>query len=240
MDDLVTNRIAIIPARGGSKRLPGKNILDFYGKPMIAWTIEAAINTNLFDKVLVSTDSNEIADISKVFGADVPFLRNNNTDDFSTVSDATITALNQLKDFDGSSYKTVVQLMANCPLRTVENIINQVTHFEEQEVKNSLLSGFHYGMFNPWWAHSKNEKGNFERLLKDVQLNTRSQDLPELLCPSGATWISTAETLLSTGTFYSPEYKFYTINWKDAVDIDDTDDLDLAKVVYLIKNEKNL
>ena len=65
MDNLVKKRIAIIPARGGSKRIPKKNIIDFFGKPMIAWTIESAIQTNLFDTILVSTDSEEIAEISK-------------------------------------------------------------------------------------------------------------------------------------------------------------------------------
>jgi N-acylneuraminate cytidylyltransferase len=99
-----------------------------------------------------------------------------------------------------------------------------------------VLSGFYYGMFNPWWAHFQNDEGHFVRLLKEAQVNTRSQDLPELLCPSGATWISNINSLMSYGSFYSPEYKFYTINWKDAVDIDDADDLDLAKAVYLLKD----
>lgn len=67
--------IAIIPARGGSKRLPGKNIKDLAGKPLIAWTIEAAIQSNIFDHVFVSTDSEEIANISREYGAEVPFLR---------------------------------------------------------------------------------------------------------------------------------------------------------------------
>ena len=71
MDDLVKKRVAIIPARGGSKRIPKKNILDFFGKPMIAWTIESALRTKMFETVLVSTDDEEIAEISKNYGAQV-------------------------------------------------------------------------------------------------------------------------------------------------------------------------
>ena len=67
--------IAVIPARGGSKRIVKKNITDFAGKPLIAWSIEKALNTKIFDKVIVSTDSKEIAKVSEKFGAEVPFLR---------------------------------------------------------------------------------------------------------------------------------------------------------------------
>lgn len=237
MDDLVTNRIAIIPARGGSKRLPGKNVMDFYGKPMIAWTIEAALESDLFDLVLVSTDSEEIAVISKAYGATVPFLRNEHADDFSTVSDATITALKQLQDFNGKSYETVVQLMANCPLRSRKSIREQVEAFEAQKSKFSLLSGFKYGMFNPWWAHERKEDGSFQKVLTAKSENTRSQDLPELICPSGATWISNCNRLFEYGTFYSDDYRFYQISWIEAVDIDDEEDLSLAKSGYLLLHE---
>ena len=82
----MSNGIAIIPARGGSKRIPKKNIIDFNGKPMIAWTIKAALESKLFSKVLVSTDSEEIAEISQKYGADVPFLRRSFSDDITPVS----------------------------------------------------------------------------------------------------------------------------------------------------------
>lgn len=237
MDDLVSKRIAVIPARGGSKRLPKKNILEFMGKPMIVWTIEAAMETQLFDKVLVSTDSAEIAAVAKEHGAAVPFFRNAHTDDHSTASEATLTALMQLKDFDGKEYDTVVQLMANCPLRTSINIAEQVTAFEKQKNRYSLLSGFSYGMFNPWWAHYKDKDGLFKKLLKTYSNSVRSQDLPELICPSGATWITRVDSLSEYKTFYSPNYGFHTISWLEAVDIDDFDDLQLAKAAFLMHSE---
>ena len=237
MDNLVEHRVAIIPARGGSKRLPKKNIMEFYGKPMIAWTIEAALDSKLFDLVMVSTDCEEIARVSRDFGATVPFLRTNYADDFSTISEATISALGQLKNYNGKSYETVVQLMANCPLRTSNSIKEQVLAFEGDENRYSLLSGFKYGMFNPWWAHQKKGDGRFQKVLTDIKTNTRSQDLPELICPSGATWISRYHELFDNGTFYSDDYGFHQLSWLEAVDIDDENDLDLAKAAYLIANE---
>lgn len=238
MDYLVKDRVAVIPARGGSKRLPKKNILEFKGKPMIAWTIEAALESKLFDVVLVSTDSEEIAKVAKKHGAYVPFLRNANADDYSTVSQATMTALHQLRQHNGRVYKTVVQLMANCPLRTTKEITQQLNLFEKSKHKNSLLSGFKYGMFNPWWAHYKDNEGNLKRLHNEKDENTRSQDLKELLCPSGATWITTVESLEQYQTFYSPGYNFHELSWLEALDIDDVDDLNLAKAAFKLKYEK--
>ena len=96
---MVKEAIAIIPARGGSERIKKKNILDFFGKPLIAWTIEAAIKSELFQKVLVSTEDEEIAEISLELGAEVPFLRKDYADDFSEVSKATISSLNQAEEY---------------------------------------------------------------------------------------------------------------------------------------------
>ena len=233
---MVTNRIAIIPARGGSKRLPGKNVMDFYGKPMIAWTIEAALRTDLFDVVLVSTDCEQIADISKFYGAQVPFLRKEYADDFSTVSEATLSALIQMELHSAKRYETVTQLMANCPMRSAESIKSQVLQFERM-TEASLLSGFKYGMFNPWWAHYRDSESKARRLHHEGNNKTRSQDLPELICPSGATWITSANLLKKYRSFYTPNYDFFELTWIEAVDIDDHDDLNLAKAAFLLHNE---
>lgn len=236
MDNMVKKRIAIIPARGGSKRIPKKNIIDFFGKPLIAWTIEAAIHSNLFDTILVSTDSEEIAEISKSYGADVPFLRDKYADDFSTVSSATLSALKQLRNFNGQAYEIVTQLMPNCPLRSSKNIIDQQEVFENSTTKNSLLSGFNYGMFNPWWAHIKNDDNTYKKVFSEFSFTKRSQDLEPLICPSGATWISTVNNLKKFNSFYSSPYSFYNFKWHEVVDIDDSNDLILAKAAFKILN----
>ena len=237
MDHMVEKRLAIIPARGGSKRLPRKNIMDFQGKPMIAWTIEAALETNLFEEVLVSTDDHEIAEISIHYGAIVPFLREQYADDHSTVSQATCAALYQMEEYTGKEYQTIVQLMANCPLRPSNSICNQYDAFEKSGERNSLLSGIGYGMFNPWWAHKKNETGGYERIFLEVEVNTRSQDLPNLVCPTGATWISCREKLTAFKTFYSKGYDFFEVDWKEGVDIDDQGDLEIAQVAFQLMHQ---
>ena len=124
--------VAIIPARGGSKRIPRKNIVDFCGKPLIAWTIEAAQKTGVFDAIVVSTDDEEIAKVSVEYGAEVPFLRDKKADDFSPVSEAIIRTIEQLEEA-GQTYDLVVQLFAVCPLRTSDEIIDALQFFTEKK-----------------------------------------------------------------------------------------------------------
>lgn len=221
--------IAVIPARGGSKRIPKKNVIPFMGKPMIAWTIEAAILCGEFDAVYVSTDDPEIAGVAMNCGAAVPFLREVFADDHSPVSLATLDFVTKLLNVNPGD--VVVQLMANCPLRGSEAIRSAINDFHRDPEKRSVISGMPYGMFNPWWAHKIDDGGSATPLLKEHQNGIRSQDLPKLLCPTGAIWISTFEKLKSENTFYSSGYRFYDVGWKAGVDIDDYHDLEFAKAV---------
>ncbi len=221
--------IAIIPARGGSKRVPKKNIIDFFGKPMIAWTIEAAKKTSVFDRIIVSTDDEEIANISKKWGAEVPFLRNNYVDDKAPISLATLEALQQAENYYNEEYSYVTQLMANTPLRTKENIKEEYNFFENENAE-SVISCFKYGWMNPWWAHEL-DKNNVPKMLFPDTREKRSQDLPQLFCPTGAIWIAKTDILKKYKTFYSPHCLFFELDWKNAVDIDTYDDLKFAKFV---------
>ena len=157
----MTQNIAIIPARGGSKRIPKKNIIDLHGKPMIAWTIEAAINSRRFSKVLVSTDCDEIAKISKDYGAEVPFLRESFSDDITPVSEATCHALLQAENHWGIEFEVVTQLMANCPLRSSEDISNSMDIFTKEN-RNFQISCFKFGWMNPWWSFRFNNNNKTE------------------------------------------------------------------------------
>jgi CMP-N-acetylneuraminic acid synthetase len=220
--------IAVIPARGGSKRIPRKNIVDFMGEPMIAWTIKAALESKLFDKIVVSTDSVEIAGIAKEYGAEIPFLRTNYLDDFSPVSQVTIDTLGRLDKDYGLNFDVVVQLMPNCPLRTAADITNAFKFFTEYDVK-FLISCFKFGWMNPWWAHKINAENNIaEPIFNENMRNSRSQDLPELFCPSGAIWIAQVDSIMKSGTFYGHNYSFFPLSWQNAMDIDDFDDLRMA------------
>lgn len=222
--------IAIIPARGGSKRLPKKNILDFMGKPLIAWTIEAALQCSFFQRVLVSTDSEEIAKIAKQYGASVPFLRETAADDHSPVSQATVAALLQCKDELGEEYDIVTQLMPNTPLRTTKDIQVSMEHFLHHSAP-AQISCFPFGWMNPWWSFTLSIDNTPAYLFPD-RLSARSQDLPQLYCPTGAIWIAQTEEFLKSRSFYCQGHCFFPLTWQAAVDIDDANDFAMAEAVF--------
>ena len=224
--------IAIIPARGGSKRIPGKNVVDFHGKPMIAYTIEAALQSGVFTRVIVSTDSEEIAAISREYGAEVPFLRDKFADDHSTVSDVIKGTLHRLDVRSGNT----AMLMANCPLREADTIRALYRRFVTQQRKFQL-SAFAYGFSNPWWAHEVEGDGPARPRFPQA-LTQRSQDLPTLLCPTGACWIACVADLLRAGTFYGPGYHFEEIDRIAATDIDDYGDLAIARALYAVRQDE--
>jgi CMP-N-acetylneuraminic acid synthetase len=226
------NILVVIPARGGSKRIPQKNIIHLSGKPMIAWTIEAAKKSQYVDTVLVSTDCEVIKKVAQEYGAEVPFMRLDAADDYSPVSEATLSALLQSEEYYGA-YDIVVQLMANCPLRGVKEIDTAIESFYENE-QESQISFFKYGWMNPWWAHTINN--NVPSALFKQAGKKRSQDLNDLFCPTGAIWICKSEILKKYKTFYSPNYRANTINWISAMDIDDYDDLKMAEALFNIRN----
>jgi N-acylneuraminate cytidylyltransferase len=231
---MVMRRIAIIPARGGSKRLPKKNIIDFMGKPMIAWTIEAALQSKLFNRILVSTDAQEIAEVSEHYGATVPFLRKTAKNDHSPVSLATCAALQQCFSELGERYDIVTQLMPNTPLRTAQDIRQAMDYFLNNSAP-SQISCFRFGWMNPWWAVKLDAAGRSAPIFPGAQ-GKRSQDLPALYCPTGAIWIAKAEKLIEYQTFYCQDHVFHPMPWQSAVDIDDEDDLAIAKVVFLMQS----
>jgi CMP-N-acetylneuraminic acid synthetase len=224
------SHIAIIPARGGSQRLPKKNIIDFLGKPLLAWTIEAALATGLFSRVLVSTDAPEIAQIAEQYGASVPFLRRSAHDHHSPIAEATCVALEQCAEELGERYDLVTQLMANTPLRNATDIRSAVQHFHEHDAP-AQISCFAFGWMNPWWAVTLADDGTPSPLFPEA-LKTRSQDLPTLYCPTGAIWIARTDVLLNARTFYCPGHRFFPLTWQSALDIDDAEDLAMARAVF--------
>lgn len=231
-------RIAIIPARGGSKRIPRKNIIDFNGKPMIVWSIEAALKSECFDKVLVSTDSEEIAVVSIAAGASVPFMRQENADDTSSSSMATISALKQAETHWQTRFDRVVQLMPNCPLRDAEHIRAAMNNFHANDI-NYQISCFRFGWMNPWWAVMLDGDSVPTQLFPET-MNKRSQDLGDLYCPTGAIWIAGRDALLDAGTFYGPDHRYFPMDWRGAVDIDDMGDYRMALALVRMCREGEL
>ena len=229
----MVKKIAIIPARGGSTRVPYKNIINFNGKPMIAYTINAARESGLFEHIIVSTDDETIAEVSKQWGAEVPFLRTQYADHHSTVSLATLFALNQAEEYYKEKYDIVVQLMANCPIRDSRDIQISVDNFMRKR-SEAQISCFKFGFSNPWWAFTLDEDGRGTNIIK-VDTNKRSQDLKTLFCPTGAIWISTSKHLREYKSFYG-NHRYFEIDWKHAVDIDNYDDVEMANVVFNMIN----
>jgi len=229
------NRIAVIPARGGSKRLPRKNILEFGGRPMLVWTIEATLECNLFDRIIVSTEDAEIADIARAHGIEVPFLRERLADDITPSSAVTILVLGQLRQVLGEEYETVVQLMPNCPLRNAADIRTAITIFESNR-RNFQISCTRFDWRNPWWALQRDDDGRGEWMFSEAA-KKRSQDLPPLYCPTGAIWIARVSPLCEAGTFYGPEHRFEPLPWQRAVDIDEREDLEFATALLNMRKD---
>ena len=126
--------VAIIPARGGSKRLPGKNIKPLAGKPLIAWTIEAALNANCFDKVVVSTDSTEIAEVAKIYGADIPCLRPKELAKDNTETGPVIEHMTLEIEYQTSlSISDICILQPTSPLRTDVNIVEALAKYYDKQ-----------------------------------------------------------------------------------------------------------
>lgn len=222
--------LAVIPARGGSKRLPQKNIRPLGGKPLLAYAIEAAQRSNLFEEIIVSTDSEAIAEIARQFGAHVPFLRDANlADDVTPVSAVTADALEKV-DPSGQRYQYVCQLMPNCPLRTRSGIVQSHHQFVETGAQ-AQISVVRYGWQNPWWAMRRDAQHRLDPVFNDM-MSSRSQDLPALYCPTGAVWWIQADVLRKERTFHIPGKIGWEMPWQNGLDIDTADDWDLAEVLF--------
>lgn len=220
--------VAVIPARAGSRRVPGKNIRLLLGRPAIAYTIEAALNSGVFSRVVVTSDSEEIAAIARSCGAEVPFLRDRAlADDETPVSAATADALDRLAP--SGPIDLVAQLMPNCPLRTADDVRASWAAFVASGA-DSQLSVTRFGWLNPWWAFQLGPRDILAPVFPD-RITQRSQDLPDLFCPTGAVWWARAEVLRSSRTFHVAGRTGWEIPWQRAIDIDTEADWEMAEAL---------
>lgn len=227
--------LAVIPARGGSKRVPRKNVRDLCGKPAIVYTIEAALNSDVFSRVVVSTDDNEIAGVARQYGAEVPSRREASlADDYTPVSLVTLDTFKRL-DPDGNKYQCVAQLMANCPLRNAQDIKDSYQQFTATGA-DVQISVTRYGWLSPWWAMTMDNQKRLKLLFEGKTL-VRSQDLPEVYCPTGAIWWAKAAVLRREKTFHIAERTGWEMPWQRAVDIDTEDDWRLAQLLLRARKE---
>lgn len=219
--------LAIIPARKGSKRLPNKNILELGGKPLIAWTIEAAVQAQT-DKVIVSTDSREIAKISEKYGAEVPFIRPGNlsTDTASSV-DVVLHTLDFFKN-KGILFEYIVLLQPTSPLRTAIDI-DKAIKFLYQNNANSVTSVCEME-HSPLWCNTLPENGAMDDFIRPEVQGKRSQDLDTFYRLNGAIYIVKADYFETERKFVASSNSFAHIMSKESsVDIDDKLDFLIAE-----------
>ena len=222
--------IAIITARGGSKRIPRKNIKEFLGKPIIAYTIEAAIASNMFDQVMVSTDDNEIAEIAKKYGAMVPFMRSEKTsNDFATTADVLNEVIDEYKKL-GESFEYMCCLYPTAPFVTPE-AIGQAMKILEDNGADTVLPVVKFS-FPP-------QRGV---VMKDGYLTPkypecmpmRSQDLEPMYHDAGQFYCMKVSSFLEQGKVVMDKTMPYMQDDMNVQDIDTLEDWAIAEVKYKV------
>ena len=216
--------LAIIPARGGSKGLPGKNKKMMHGKPLIAWSIEVALKSEYLDEVVVSTDSHEIAEIAKKYGAHVPFIRPEAlSSDHASSIDVIIHCIEFLKASCGKTYDYVVLLEPTSPLRTVEDIDRAIEKLSLVGAQ-SVVGVCRAEAQNPAFLMTVGESGRIKGYAGNEIKSVRRQDVEDVYYLEGTIYISKTETLMSKRTFYHNDTVAYEVpKWK-SLEVDDMDD----------------
>lgn len=221
------NILAVIPARGGSKRLPDKNILDFAGKPLIAWTIDAALKSKYITDVIVSTDDGRIASIAKKYGAKVPFLRPDSlASDESIIADVVLDLVNKLSE----KYKYIALLQPTSPLRTAQHIDESFEQLGDKDAVVSLAKTEH----PIEWYNTLSPNKNLDNFIDGATRNKRSQDLPEWYRINGAIYIVKTDALLREKSFLLEKGAVaYVMDSDVSIDIDQKQDFIIALINFI-------
>jgi CMP-N-acetylneuraminic acid synthetase len=232
--------LAIIPARGGSKRLPRKNVLELGGKPLIAWTIEAALGCSFIDEVMVTTDDAEIAAVAKEYGANVPFLRPAElASDTATSFDAIRHAIDFYRTELGKEFDFVVLLQPTSPLRGSHDI-GRAIELRAQKNADAIISVCEVE-HSPLWMNTLPEDRSMAGFLRSELKNKRSQDLAAFYRLNGAIYICEVGRLLEQKTFLIEDSIFaYQMSAENSIDIDNKIDFTIASCILQSKeNERS-
>ncbi len=220
--------ICIIPARGGSKRIPRKNIKPFLGKPIIAYSIQAALDSGLFDEIMVSTDDNEIAEIAKQYGAKVPFLRSKkNSDDFATTFDVIEEVINAYKS-NGMEFDNLCCLYSCAPFVNVQTLNSGVKLL----TKNRFDTVFPILAFSFPIQRALSESEGKITMIQEEHLTTRSQDLEERFHDAGQFYWCHTKAVMKSRKLLTSNTGGLVISELEAQDIDTETDWKLAELKY--------
>lgn len=224
--------LAIIPARGNSKGLKNKNILNLNGKPLISYSITEALKSKLISRVIVVTDSIKIAEISKKFGAEVPFIRPQHlAKDNSMIIDTYIYTLEFLKN-KNQVYKEFVSLLPTSPLRTSYDIDESIKLFKKKKAK-TLISITNLDKPVEWNLFLS-KKSRIKKYLENVSAILNRQNYKPLFVPNGSIYIFNYSFLKKTREYYNNRTYGYFMPKSKSVDVDEDIDFKLAEI--LIKN----
>lgn len=213
--------LAIIPARGGSKGLPRKNIATLIDKPLIAWTIEAAHGSCYIDRVILSSDDDEIIDCAKAYGCDVPFKRSGAiATDSATSIEVVIDALSRIPGYD-----YVVLLQPTSPLRTAGDIDQAIENCVN--IQASSCVSISPVQESPYWMYTLDNNGRLKQLVSGVY--PQRQLLPPVYALNGAIYVIKCETFVCAPAFIYSDTVAHVMPYERSVDIDTQDDLDAIR-----------
>jgi len=218
--------LAVIPARGGSKGVPRKNIRILAGKPLLAWTIEETKRSKYIDRLVLSSEDVEIIEAAKSFGCEVPFIRPPKLAEDNTPGIDPI--LHALKNLPG--YDIVLVLQPTSPLRKSLDIDEGLEFFERYNASICVsISGVSQ---NPYWMFLLDDHHHIRPVTRDETINTRRQDLPKVYMPNGALFIASTEYLQEKKSFYTKDTTGFIMPKERSYDIDD--ELDFIICEYLL------
>ena len=224
-------QLAVIPARGGSKRIPRKNIKMFHGQPMLAWSIQAAIDSGCFDEVWVSTDDEEIAEVAQVYGAKVPFFRPVHlSDDFATTADVMSHAVEEFGKINHTLPDYICCLYATAPFMTKADLVQGLEKIKNNSNLNYVFSATTYP-FPIQRAIKLNEHDTVE-MFSPQYFNVRSQDLEEAWHDAGQFYWGTAEAWLNKAMIFSTQSRVVELPRFRVQDIDTQEDWDRAEWLF--------
>lgn len=226
--------IAIIPARSGSKGLPDKNIKMLAGKPMLAYTIEAALESGCFDEVHVSTDSGDYAEIARKYGAHVPFLRENNlATDSAGTWDVVKWILAKYRESEQRQFDYMAILQPTSPLRMAYHIREAFQLKEDKKAK--MIVSVCEAEHSPLWMNTLPEDHNLNQFINLEKLSAFRQGLPKFYRINGAIYLGDTEYVKNRINYYDQETYAYIMDKVSSIDIDDIFDFHFAE--YLMTNK---
>ena len=220
--------LCIIPARGGSKRIPRKNIKPFMGKPIIAYSIEAALNCGVFDEVMVSTDDEEIAGVARQFGASVPFLRSVETsNDYATTVDVLLEVVNKYKE-QGKVFNTICCLYSTAPFVTSERLKEASSQISDAVDACFTIVQYSY----PIQRSLRINEDNCVEMKFPEHLKSRTQDLEKVYHDAGQFYFVKTDSLVNEKTVWCKRTAPLILSELEVQDLDTLTDWQLAEMKY--------